>query len=157
MSYIFPDLQNPDFGKVGSSEIVVGDLSGETHVRRLTLTKDALVTQPQKGLETVPDILDYTAQKHQKKDAYGWRDIVDVHEEEKEVKKMVGGKEVIEKKKWKYFELSEYKYVNFLEVKDIIMEVAGGLLELGIERTDIMNVYAATRYVARPPIPSSTD
>lgn len=145
MTEVYPDLQNRQFGKVGSADVTTEDVPGESRVRRLTIHKHELTTKPWEGIETVPDVLDYAARTHQKKDAYGWRDIIAVHEEEKEIKKVVDGKEVTEKKKWKYFELSDYQYVNFLQVKDAAMEVAGGLVELGVERTDIMNVYAATR------------
>lgn len=39
------------------------------------------------------------------KRAAGWRDILDIHKEEKQVKKSIGGKEVIETKQWQYYEL----------------------------------------------------
>ncbi|KAF8170269.1 hypothetical protein K438DRAFT_1982789 [Mycena galopus ATCC 62051] len=66
------------------------------------------------------------------------------HEEEKEVKKTVDGKEKIEKKKWKYFELSGYKYLNYVQLKERIGEVARGLIGLGIGTEDVFNIYAAT-------------
>ena len=77
----------------------------------------------------------------------GYRDIIDIVEEEKEVKKVVGGKEVTEKKKWKYFHLSGFSYMSFIEVQNASREVAGGLLKLDVKKTDIFNVYAATGYV----------
>ena len=90
----------------------------------------------------------YAARTHGTKDAYGYRDVVEIHEEEKEVKKVVGGKEVTEKKIWKYFQLSDYKYLSFQQVKDAAIEIAGGFLKLGVQKTDVVNVYAATRYVS---------
>ena len=87
------------------------------------------------------------ARTHGTKNSFGWRDIVSIHEEKKDVKKVVGGKEVTETKTWKYFELSDYKYLNFVQVKEAALEVAGGLLKLDVKKTDIFNVYAATGYV----------
>ncbi|TBU40745.1 long-chain-fatty-acid-CoA-ligase [Dichomitus squalens] len=135
--------KNNIFGYPGSAEL--GEkVDGQTRVRRLALTKDKLVTQPLDGIETVPDILDYAARTHGTKDSFGWRDIVAVHEEKKDVKKVVGGKEVTETKTWKYFELSDYKYLSFVQVKEAALEVAGGLLKLDVKKTDVFNIYAAT-------------
>ncbi|RPD77317.1 long-chain-fatty-acid-CoA-ligase [Lentinus tigrinus ALCF2SS1-7] len=131
------------YGIPGSAEI--GEPTpGETRVRRLAITKDALMTKPPHGIDTVCDVLDYAARTHGTKDAFGWRDIVDVHEETKEIKKVVDGKEVTETKSWKYFQLSDYKYMSFIQVKEAAVEVAGGLLKLGIKKSDILNIYAAT-------------
>ncbi|KAI0758848.1 long-chain-fatty-acid-CoA-ligase [Fomes fomentarius] len=135
--------KNNVYGLPGSVD--VGDAaSGQTPVRRLAMTKEKLTTQPLEGIETVSDILDYAARTHGTKDSFGWRDIVDVHEEKKDVKKVVGGKEITETKTWKYFQLSDYKYISFVQVKEAAIEVAGGLLKLGVQKTDIVNIYAAT-------------
>ena len=132
---------------VGTVEVGPAKVEGETRIRRLAKTADRLVTQPFEGIDTVHDVVAYAARTHGKRDAFGWRDIIDIVEEEKEVKKFVGGKEVTETKTWKYFELSDYKYLSFVQVKEAALEVAGGLLKLDVKKTDIFNVYAATGYV----------
>ncbi|OCH87696.1 long-chain-fatty-acid-CoA-ligase [Obba rivulosa] len=132
------------FGYPGSAEVGPEKKDGETRARRLAMTKDKLVTQPWEGIDTVYDVLVYAARTHGTKDSMGWRDIIDVHEEEKEITKKVGDKEVKEKKTWKYFQLSDYKYMNFVQVKEAVEEVAGGLLKLNIRKEDIMNCYAST-------------
>ncbi|KZT19867.1 acetyl-CoA synthetase-like protein [Neolentinus lepideus HHB14362 ss-1] len=132
-----------DFGK-GSVEVESNPPKGQAATRRLAITADKLITQPFEGIDTVYDVLGYAARTHGTKNAIGWREVVDVHEEEKDIKKTVGGKEITEKKKWKYFQLSEYKYINYLQVKDGVTEVSKGLLELGIGKDDIFNVYAQT-------------
>ncbi|GBE86847.1 Long-chain-fatty-acid--CoA ligase 2 [Sparassis crispa] len=132
------------FGKVGSVEVGPEDVQGETRIHRLTKCKDKLLTQPWEGIDTVHDVLCYAARTHGVKNAFGYREIIDVHEEEKEVRKFVGGKEVTEKKIWKYFQLSDYKYLNFIQVKEAALQIAGGLIELGVEKSDVVNVYAAT-------------
>ena len=62
------------------------------------------------------DVLQYAARVHGERNAVGWRDVLNVHQEEKTVKKVVDGKSVEEKKKWSYFELSGYKYAFQLEL-----------------------------------------
>jgi long-chain acyl-CoA synthetase len=74
----------------------------------------------------------------------GWRDILEVVEEEKEIVKTIDGKETKSMKTWKYFKLSEYKYISYTELRNNAVDIAKGLLELGINRGDIFNVYAAT-------------
>lgn len=153
------------FGK-GSVEVAPPAREGEGPTRRLAIAADKLVTEPFEGLETVCDIISYAATTHGTNNAMGYRDIVEVrvcllyrpwdrtdpysqiHEEEKDVTKIVNGKTHVEKKKWKYFQLSEYKYLNFLQVQEAVSEVARGLLDLGITKDDVFNVYAATRYVS---------
>lgn len=137
------------FGVPGSVER--GDSTpGLTPIRRLRLTKDELVTRPLDGIDTVCDILDYAARTHGTKDSFGWRDVIDIIEEKKDVKKTVNGKQVTETKTWKYFHLSDFSYMTFVQVQEAAREVAGGLLKLDVKKTDILNVYAATRYVFSP-------
>lgn len=135
------------FGK-GSVEIGPSPNPGESPIRRIAISSDKLVTQPFEGIETVYDVLEYSKRTHGTRNALGWRDVVDIHEEEKEVKKVVDGKEVTEKKKWKYFELSDYKYMNFIELNEAISEIARGLVEIGVAADDVFNIFAQTRYVS---------
>jgi len=118
----------------------------DTHgaVRRNPLHKDALVERPKAGISTVTDILLYNAREHGTRNALGWRDVVDTIEEEKDIKKTIAGKEVTETKKWKYFQLSEYRWLNYVEVKERAVDMGKGLVELGLEKGEIFNIYAAT-------------
>jgi hypothetical protein len=71
-----------------------------------------------------------------------------VHEEEKEIKKKdKDGKDITEKKKWKYFELSDYHYISYVGLKEAVEEVARGLVDIGVGKDDVFNIYAATRCV----------
>jgi len=134
------------FGK-GSVEVEPPARPGESGVRRLEVAKDALVTQPAPGIETIPDIIDYVASVHGNRKAMGWRDVLDVHEEKKEITKVVDGKEVTETKSWKYFELSDYNYIDYIQLKEAISEAARGLAELGAGMGDVIDMFAETRYV----------
>ncbi|KAL0062754.1 long-chain fatty acid-CoA ligase [Marasmius tenuissimus] len=131
------------YGK-GSVEIAPPAEPNEGGVRRLAISSDKLITQPFEGIDTLYDIIPYAARTHGTRKAMGWRNIVDIHEEEKEIKKNVGGKEVTEKKKWKYFELSDYQYINYIELKDAVSEVARGLVELGVSEDNVFNIFSQT-------------
>ncbi|KAG5643653.1 hypothetical protein DXG03_000533 [Asterophora parasitica] len=132
-------------GYYGKGSVEVSPATeGEGGIRRCSLAVDKLVTQPFEGIDTVYDIVAYAARTHGSRNALGWRDILNIVEEEKDVTKVVEGKEVTEKKKWKYFQLSDYKYLSFFEVKDAVSEAARGLLELGVTTDDVFNVYAQT-------------
>jgi hypothetical protein len=137
---------NESWGK-GSVEISPPTQPGESGIRRLEKTHDRLVTAPMEGISTVHDVLLYASRTHGERHAYGYRDIVDIIEEQKEVTKTVGGNEVKETKTWKYFHLSEYKYISFVELKNIASEVSRGLLKLGVQKDDVFNIYAQTGYV----------
>ncbi|KJA24888.1 hypothetical protein HYPSUDRAFT_183200 [Hypholoma sublateritium FD-334 SS-4] len=134
----------PGYYDVGSVEVAPSAGPGEGPTRRCFLSKDGLVTQPFEGIDTVFDVISYSARTHGNRNALGWRDIVGVVEEEKEVKKVHDGKEIVEKKKWKYFELSDYKYITFIELKEAVSEIARALISLGITKDDVFNVYAQT-------------
>lgn len=116
----------------------------ESGIRRAAHTKDKLLTEPFPGVNTVCDVLDYAARTHGDRPGMGWRDVVDIVEEEKEIVKTINGKEEKQMKKWKYFKLSAFKWVNYIEIKDACYEIAKGLLELGIQKDEIWNTYAAT-------------
>ncbi|GLB44412.1 putative AMP-binding enzyme [Lyophyllum shimeji] len=133
----------PGFYGKGSVEVAPA-AEGGGPVRRCALSPDRLVTQPFEGIDTVHDIVSYAARTHGTRNALGWRDVLDVVEEEKDVTKNVDGKEVTEKKKWKYFQLSDYKYLDYVQVKEAVSEVARGLLDLGVTPDGIFNVYAQT-------------
>ncbi|KAF9563655.1 acetyl-CoA synthetase-like protein [Agrocybe pediades] len=132
------------FGKQVNVEVSPPEREGEGGIRRLAITKDRLVTHPVEGVDTIPDVIDYSARVHGTRKALAWRDVLDVHEEKKEVKKMVDGKETTESKTWKYFELSEYKFMDYNELKEAISDVARALIDLGISQDDVVDIFAQT-------------
>jgi len=136
----------PGFYGAGSAEISPPAAPGEGGVRRLAICKDTLITQPADGIETTYDIVSHAARTHGNRNALGWRDVIKIVEEEKEVTKVVDGVEIVEKKKWKYFELSDYKYMSYLDIKTAVSEIGRGLVDLGISKGDVFNIYAQTRY-----------
>ncbi len=97
------------------------------------------------GVNTVHDILLYASRTHGERKAHGYRDILDTVEEQKKVTKIVEGTEVKETKTWKYFHLSDYKYISYLEFKSVVSEVSRGLLKLDVKKGAVFNIYAQTR------------
>lgn len=129
--------------KPGSVEVAPA-AKGESATRRASIHPESLVDSPAEGITTVHDILLYAARTHGTKDAVGWRNIENIIEEQKDVTKTVGGKQVTEKKTWKYFQLSNYQYWSFVEFRDYSLEAARGLVALGVEKGKVFNVYAQT-------------
>ena len=58
---------------------------------------------------------------------------------------VVDGKEIVEKK-WKYFELSYYKYMSYLDVKTAVSEIGHCLVDLSVPKGDVFNIHAQTGY-----------
>lgn len=142
------DLRQDHFG-AGSVEVAPAK-EGEGGVRRLAICKDRLLTEPAPDVKVVPDVLDYAAKNYPDKRAVGWRDVVNVHKEEKKVKKVVDGEEREETKSWSYFELSDPKYLTFTEYRLATREVGRALAHLGFGKPDdVVAIYAATRSVGR--------
>ena len=125
--------------------VQVGDAKpGEGAPRRGFVDPSKLVEGKDLEIHTVWDIVQRSANKFSDKNGFGYRDLIKEHTEEKTVKKMVKGKEIEEQKKWTYYEMSDYKYITFGQIKDQVQAVGSGLRELGIEKGKTFNVYAAT-------------
>jgi long-chain acyl-CoA synthetase len=133
------------YGYPASLEVGLDAQPGESRVRRLRFTADRLLTSPAEGISTTWDIINFAANKFGDKPSMGWRDVVDTVTEEKVVTKTIDGKQVQETKKWQFFQLSDFKYLSFKEVRTAVSEVGRGLLELGIEKDEIFNIYSRTR------------
>src|SRR5882762_1312204 len=98
----------------GSVEVGPDPKEGEGKARRNYLVAEGeLAESPLFGLDTVYGVLAYADHAYGTKNAIGYRDILTTHVEKKEVTRIVAGKKVREKKKWSYFELSEFKYLTF--------------------------------------------
>jgi long-chain acyl-CoA synthetase len=96
------------------------------------------------GVQTVFDILTYSAEKFTTANCYGYREIVETHEEIRKIKTKVNGVEEEVDKKWTYFQLSEYKYVSFEEHKRNATECGAGLRKLGMGVGDRLHMFAVT-------------
>ena len=87
----------------------------------------------------------YLARTHGSKKAFAKRDVEKIITEEKEVTKMVGGKEEKQMKKWNYFKLKPFEWMTFEEMLVATREVGSGLRELaGSEEDTFFNIYGST-------------
>lgn len=119
-------------------------VDGETIPRRNVKAKDGLLTTPKEGINTLYDILRYSAATYGNAKAVGSRKILNTHEETKKVKKMVDGKQQEVDKKWTYFELSPYKYSSFVEFEKMALSLGGAFKKLGFNPQDRLHLFAAT-------------
>ncbi|KAF3043645.1 long-chain fatty acid-CoA ligase [Didymella heteroderae] len=117
---------------------------GETIPRRNLAAKDGLIMTPQEDVNTLYDVLRYSAAKYGNAKAVGARKIVNIHEETKKIKKMIDGKEQEVDKKWQYFELSPYSYKSFVEFEKMALTVGSALNHLGYKPHDRLHLFAAT-------------
>lgn len=118
---------------------------GETLPRRHPLAKDGLVTTLDESIDTIFDILKYSANKYGNAKALGTRKLIKVHTENKKVKKMVDGKEEMVEKKWNFSELGPYEYISFNEFQDLALNLGSGLKKLGLAQYDKVHLYGGTR------------
>ncbi|GAA5982741.1 hypothetical protein JCM10908_006767 [Rhodotorula pacifica] len=117
---------------------------GQGRPRRYYKAKDALVHSPAPGIEVIPDLLDHSVKVRPDSPAVGWRDTIKVHKEYKDVKKIIDGQERTEKKEWLYYELTDYRYLTYAELGDLVSQLANALAETGHSRETIFNIYAQT-------------
>ena len=116
-------------------------VEGETIPRRHPSAKDKLRTVPEEGVNTVYDIVRKSSEKYGNAKALGRRTVKQIHHETKKIKRKDGTEE---EKKWSYFELSEYKYMSFVEYEKLTLKVGSGLRSLGMEPKDKVHIFAST-------------
>lgn len=114
-------------------------------MRRSYCVKE-LVTEPAPGVDTVHDVMLYLARTHGNKRAFAKRDIERIITEEKEVTKMVGGKEEKQKKTWNYFKLKPFEWMTYEQMLQATKDLGSGLRHYGVgsEGETFFNIYAST-------------
>lgn len=120
-------------------------VEGETIPRRHPAAKDKLITTPAPGIRTIFDLLKRSADKFGNAKAFGSRKLIKTHQETKKIKKTVDGQTKEVEKKWTYFELSGYTYMSFVEFERMVLQLGAGLRHLGMEKSDRLHLFAATR------------
>lgn len=120
-------------------------VEGETIPRRNPIAKDKLVTRPSPEIGTIFDIFKRSADKFGNAKAVGQRKLIRTHDETKKVKKTIDGQEKEVDKKWTYFELSEYSYISYAEYEKLALDIGAGLRKLGMEKSDRIELFGATR------------
>ncbi|KAI9220324.1 long-chain-fatty-acid-CoA ligase 1 [Blastocladiella britannica] len=106
--------------------------------------RDQLLAHPAPKVLTVHEVLLHAAKTHGANPMLGARKLVKVHEETKEVVKIVAGKEVREKKTWQFSELGPYSWSSAQELLQRATAIGSGLVGLGYKKGDKACIYAPT-------------
>ncbi|KAL1923442.1 uncharacterized protein VTP21DRAFT_8422 [Calcarisporiella thermophila] len=126
-----------------STELPGEPAPGEARVRRHTKFPD-IVSTPAPNVHTLYDHFLSAVERYTHRNCFGYREVIAIIEEEKEISKIVDGKEQMEKKVWKYFQLSEYKYVSYTQAKTIALNIGRGLRKLGMTEKQCVEIFAQT-------------
>ncbi|KAL0075590.1 hypothetical protein J3Q64DRAFT_1774974 [Phycomyces blakesleeanus] len=117
---------------------------GESATRRSILSPSELMVTPALGVETLHDILQYSATHYRDRDGFGYRVLEDTIVEEKDVTKTVNGVEKTETKIWTYLQLSKYSYFTYGEALEIAKALGSGLSKIGMQKQDKLQISAST-------------
>lgn len=93
----------------------------ESSIFRAPESVNGLVQRPPSNASTLFEVFEHAAMQFPDQLQFGERSIVNIIEEEKDIKAVVDGKEQITKKKWKYFQLSQYNWMSYSEVRFELM------------------------------------
>lgn len=121
----------------------------ETAPRRQAAYKDAPIVRPiGSKANTVYEFLLESFERGGSRKSMAWRDIVELHEEKKMVKKFIDGQEKEVEKTWMYYELTDYKYNTFNELTSIMHDGGRGLVKMGLTPggEDKILIFAATSH-----------
>lgn len=121
---------------------------GETAPRRNYKVKDgAVIKPPGYKCSTVFEFFNETVQNHGKdKLCQGWRDLIDIHSETKQVTKLINGEKKTVDKNWLFYEKSDYKYITFGQLQSLIQFYGKGLINIGLNHSNVdkLHIFAAT-------------
>ncbi|KAG0178194.1 long-chain fatty acid-CoA ligase [Apophysomyces sp. BC1034] len=114
-------------------------------IRRSVLVEDeGLVRVPSRNVHTLYDVLQNSVKKYGDLPAFGYRNVEGIVEEEKEVTKFVDGIETKQKKVWKFFQLSEYKFITYEEASKRVHAIGAGFVRLGLKEKAKVEIFAGT-------------
>ncbi|WFD34681.1 long-chain-fatty-acid--CoA ligase [Malassezia cuniculi] len=117
---------------------------GEGDIHRSVLSPNKLLERPNDEVHTMRDVLLYARKDHGEKKQFAYRDIIREINEDKVIKKNVGGEVVEETKTWTFYELTPYKYMTLNEFCDRVDIISRGFNALGIESHSRFNIFAST-------------
>lgn len=106
---------------------------GETAPRRALAQREAGLDRPADSkANTLPEFIRECVSRHKTRKCMGWRDLIEIHEDTKQVSKFVDGVETKVDKVWQFYEYSPYKFATFTEVLDLVETYSRGLTQLGL-------------------------
>lgn len=135
-------IRSPPFTRDVPGSVPV---EGETIPRRNAKTYESLRERPAEGINTLFDVVKWSAEKYGDAKALGTRKLLKTHNEVKKVKKVIDGQVQEVDKMWTYFEMSGYSYMSFKEYEVLVLQIGAGLRKLGLVENDRVHMFAATR------------
>ncbi|KAF9114102.1 long-chain fatty acid-CoA ligase, partial [Mortierella sp. AM989] len=130
--------------KCQTVEVGPQDVQDETRIRRAAISSDQLVTGPTDDIKTLYDVVQHSSRVRPNLNALGYRKVIKMIEEQKEITKIVGGEPVKELKTWKYFKLSGYNWMTYKDIKVVIDSIGSGLRGIGVQPNDRITVFGST-------------
>ncbi|KAI9296010.1 long-chain-fatty-acid-CoA ligase-like protein [Neoconidiobolus thromboides FSU 785] len=131
-------------------EAVPSEKEGETGVFRSNFCKknggDLITLASKNRATTLYEVLQNSIQKYQNKNSLGYREILDIIEENKELERKVDGKVEKYSKTWKFYKLSEYKWITFNQLGSKLTNLSSGLHSLGLKPNDKVSFYAPSSH-----------
>ncbi|KAG0660715.1 long-chain-fatty-acid--CoA ligase 1 [Monosporozyma unispora] len=131
--------------------IIVGEAANEheTAPRRSSRAVKAALTKPRDfTCETVFEMISECCRRYKNNNSIGWRNVIDIHEEQKTVTKTINGKPQDVQKTWMYYELTPYQYITFAQMEQNMIHIGKGLVSMGLEPAteDKLHIYASTSH-----------
>ena len=114
-------------------------------IRRAAISPDQLIRYPDPNVLTLYDVLENSKEKFGDKQAFGFRKVEQVIEEEKEIIKIVNGEEQKTKKTWKFFQMSGYHYLSYNSASRLAHELGAGFVHLGLSPKAKVEIFAPTK------------
>lgn len=122
---------------------------GETAPRRKVTQKSGAVDKPLDSKAT--DVFGFFTEcvgRNPSRNAMGWRNLLEIHSETKKIKKIINGQEETVDKEWLYYENSEYQYITYSELEQLVKQYGRGLVKFGItpNQHDKLHIFASTSH-----------
>ncbi|KAL6449690.1 LOW QUALITY PROTEIN: FAA1 Long-chain-fatty-acid--CoA ligase 1 [Candida maltosa Xu316] len=127
--------------------VAVGEAKpGETAPRRRSAQRDAAVMRPTDSkATTMPEFIDECIKRNGDSTAMGWRDLVEVHIETKQVTKLIDGEHKKVDKEWTYYEMGPYNYISYPDLSVLVKNYSKELGLLPEQQSKLM-IFAATSH-----------
>lgn len=133
-----------------SLTVIVGEAKpGETAPRRKASQRYYTLERPaDMDATTLPEYIEECVAKNSSRRCMGWRELIDIHTEQKTITKVIDGEQQEVKKDWIFYEYSPYKYNTFKETLETIQSYAKGLSSIGLKpnQQDKLHIYASTSH-----------
>lgn len=130
--------------------VIVGKAANESETapRRAKRFANGPLTRPlDYKSSTIYEFLTEVVENNGKNNnAMGWRELIDITEENKLITKIIDNKETKIEKNWLYFNLSNYKYITYKQLFDNVHNLGSGLRLLSSDTNPILklHIYAST-------------